>query len=336
MEADIIKKAEKYLTGGIEGISIFISDFLSFHNYQSVKRQFIKKDLIILKKFNDFDSKKLPDILTGIANSLEIKDTDSWSAFHLLPFSTYYDSDYKIASIKFIEQSSLDDYEKDVMISAIKSFQMEINACDLLRDIYEEYPIEEFDNVISYVLNEEIDLEHRLTILSRFISLLNRAIIKNYELLNSRAKPHLKICASIINSKLNEVLANINTNLEFYVLHLNGTYSELLDKKPSKAEILNDLFENDAKLNTYLVYEKKLMERHYINRDNNSWLQTPILFVKFYQFCENKQLFRTAYSNKTKGVKKLRDLYNFREGSSLDKPSKRAKLHRVEGEYFFL
>lgn len=106
-----------------------------------------------------------------------------------------------------------------------------------------------------------------------------------------------------------------------------------------RSEILNRLIGlNTSKYNKFLEYEKKLIRLGYLNSERNKWLKETANFIRFYVYCEKKLIIKNdIYQENTKGVKLLRDLYNYYEGN-LDAPSKRAKQMnpRNKSEFNFL
>ncbi|MHA3786853.1 hypothetical protein ACX0HA_01485 [Flavobacterium hauense] len=337
MDISAVETTEQYIFGGIDSIATFIARYYSYNDIQSIKKQFIKQDLIILKKFKEFKSSAIGHILSEIAKSHNIPPLDYWVTFEYIPFTTYYNSDLKTCCVNFIEQADIEDEEKIKMINSIESFAIDLYATELLRDVF-EYNLEAETALFTYVPDITVALELRLEMLNKHINLTNKAIIKNKEILRNSRKPHIKLCATILNQFLEAYLKRIYIDLEYYIKQLQTSFNDILDTKTAKVEMLNSLFENQQKLDIYLSYEKILMQKGYIDPENNSWLQSPILFIKFYQYCEIKGLFKMIFKGKTKGISRLRELYSFQEGKSLDKPSKRHSIpvKTITTDYFFL
>jgi len=338
MEKPIIKKAEKYLIGGIDSIVSFIAKELQYSDSNSIKKQFLKGDLIRLKKFNNVDSSAVPHILSSIASSLEIANSEYWTTFEHTPFTPYYNLDLKVCCINFIRQSTISEDEKNEMIQAINSFEIEVYTSELLREIFVEETIPEMHGLIPYVEDITIELELRLSVLNQHINLINKAIIKNDEILRNRIKPHFKECATIINMFLKDLLKKINDKLAHYIGLSQTVFNNVLDTKAAKLDLLSYLLENQQKLDKYISYENALIQRGYISQEGNLWLKTPKLFVAFYLYCEMNNLFKTNLKGNSKGIKKLREIYSFQDGKTIDKPAKRKLITRnyITGEYFFL
>lgn len=338
MEKHNIKEAKKYLIGGIDDIAAFIAKELQYNAKDVVKRKLLKENLITLKKFNDLESSVIPHILTDIAASLEITHTLYWATFEHIPFTPYYDIDLKVCCTNFIMQSPIPEDEKDEMIREINSFEIKVYATELLREIFMEDIIPQMRGLIPYMEDITIDLETRLSVLNEHINLINKAIIKNDEILRNRIKPHLKECAAIINTFLKDLLKKINDKLAYYINQSQTTFNNILDTKAAKLDLLSYLLENQQKLNKYLSYENALIQREYISQEGNSWLKTPKLFVAFYQYCEMNNLFKANLKGNSRGIKKLREIYSFQDGITIDKPAKRNLITReyIISEYFFL
>ncbi|RTY89634.1 hypothetical protein [Flavobacterium sp. GT3R68] len=107
----------------------------------------------------------------------------------------------------------------------------------------------------------------------------------------------------------------------------------------SRDEILNNLIgRNTNNLRTFLEYERKLISLKYLDNSRGKWLKKSANLVRFYNHCENKNLFKDFYENNSEGIKFLRDLYDFHEKNSIDTPEKR-KLQltrKTKSEFHFL
>jgi hypothetical protein len=80
-------------------------------------------------------------------------------------------------------------------------------------------------------------------------------------------------------------------------------------------------------------YEKKLIPQ-YLNESRDKWLKTTACFIRFYNYCEVKCIFKSHYKDGKKGVKILRELYNIKK-SSLDSPSKRKLQNNLSNKFEF-
>lgn len=107
-----------------------------------------------------------------------------------------------------------------------------------------------------------------------------------------------------------------------------------------RSEIINKLIGlNTKKHDKFLEYEKKLISLGYLNSDRNKWLKGTASFIRFYIYCEKKSIIKEdIYRENSKGVKLLRDLYNYYDKQTIDTPKKRNKqiTPRTRIEFNFL
>ena len=108
--------------------------------------------------------------------------------------------------------------------------------------------------------------------------------------------------------------------------NINQKPSLIFDKK-TREDILSRLIglgnKNHSK---FLEYEKKLISFNYLNEHSNKWEKNVADFIRFYNYCESKNILKNdIYKETSKGVKLMRDLYDFQDGENLDTPSKRKK-----------
>jgi hypothetical protein len=110
-------------------------------------------------------------------------------------------------------------------------------------------------------------------------------------------------------------------------------------KSSSRKDLLNRLIGKET-TNEYIQfekYEKKLIPQ-YLNESRDKWLKTPASFIRFYNYCENKEIFKYHLKDSSKGVEWLRNLYEFYEGGSIDSHSKRQKQNttKTKSDFNFL
>lgn len=337
-----INDLEYYVAGGVDEICKLITKIHGIRNVQSVKKQFEKKDLIIINDFNEFDD-ILENIVISIAEEVltiynydEIKNN---FVSNNLPFGefSHYDSDANIAVKKMIQLSMFEENEKQELLEAVKKFKLEFSSTEEIFNFYENHNFFELDNFISYVKNQDIELDLRLSELSQFMIKLNKAILKNEEIIKRKSYPHKKDCAVIINKFLKKSLEILKSKLDYYLKSLGNIYQNIGEEREPREFLLHSLIENKQKLDVFLEYERELVEKKYLSKDFSQWLKSPILLVKFYKYCEVNKLFRYNFNNKSKGVKLLRKMYQFYDGESIDKPTKRDRYNKeVKIDYFFL
>jgi len=110
------------------------------------------------------------------------------------------------------------------------------------------------------------------------------------------------------------------------------------EKHLSRDTIFNYLFNSIKSQEIFKKYEDKLVERQFLNDEKNKWLKDASSLIRFYNYCENKKLFIEEYKESSLGVKYLRVLFAFHDGTDLDKPSKRKKQNneRHKNQFNFL
>jgi hypothetical protein len=339
---DRIEKGRGYIIGGVDEISKFISQKYRC-NKDLVKKLFVKNDKISLKDLNNFEMDELANIVRNIAYGLfygnnEYVGNSLKGDILLFDFPDVKNRDYKNLCIEFVKKSKLEHDDKIQVINALENFEIEFYATEFLREYYDEESIFELNKIIPFVKNITIEYEHRLQNLNTYIILLNKAIIKNDDIIKRKSREYLKDCAEIVNKSLRLSLRKIENDLHEYILNLKNPFQDLLEYKESRAEILNQLFENNQKLNVFLGYEKKLIERKMLSKNSQQWLSSSLLLVKFYSFCEYNDLLKERFAKKSSGVKLFRKLYNFEVGTTIDKPSKRNKYSKpfLNADFYYL
>lgn len=339
-----IDKGEAYIIGGVDEISKFISQKYGY-NKDLVKKQFIKNDKISLKDLNNFEMDELANIVRYIAYGLfcgndEYVGNSLKGDIMLFDFPDVKNRDYKNLCIEFVKKSELEDDDKIQVINVLEKFEIEFYVTEFLRGHYDEESTFELHKIFSFVTDISIEYEYRLKNLNNYLSLLNKAIIKNDEIIKRKSRQYLKDCAKTINSRLKPLLKKVEDELSEYIISLESPFQDLLEYKESRAEILHQLFENNQKLNVFLQYEKKLIDRQILSKNLEQWLSTSLILVKFYSLCELNGILKEKFTKKTTGITLFRKLYNFHEGSSIDKPSKRNKYYKnfssLKAEFYYL
>jgi hypothetical protein len=130
--------------------------------------------------------------------------------------------------------------------------------------------------------------------------------------------------------------SDLEISLDKYNLEMNKDSNEKSKSKPSRIDLINNLIGKDTKESIlFEKYEKKLVYWKYLNESRNKWLKTPASFIRFYNYCENKEIFKYHLKNSSKGVEWLRNLYEFYEGGSIDSHSKRQKQNTTKNKSEF-
>lgn len=338
-----IKESEKFLVGGVSGIIDVVAEYCKLNDVGklALRKQFLKRSCFKIKNFNCFSLEQCEEIMYSIAMNLFAlsKEEEIRRKFisSSLPFGmSHYDDDNNIAIRKMLELSNFENEDKDQMLKVIDEFEFEVDFQEIISVIYDEEILFKLLEIVGFVKDPVIERENRLSILSHFLNKLNKAISENEEIVKRRGYTYKKNCALKINNILKKVSQKINLELSEYIKVLKNDYQNILNNKNSREFILGALMENNKKLDFFLKCEVALEERGYISTDCNKWIKSPVDFIKFYKFCEDKDVFKSQYRKKTKGVTLLRELYDFNDGKSIDKPVKRNKYNLWKVDYYFL
>lgn len=129
----------------------------------------------------------------------------------------------------------------------------------------------------------------------------------------------------------NDVLPKINNNSDFsnylsrnnIVKNNNGIISLGKTPKPilPREEIFKKLIDRTKNIEKFKKIEKILIKEEYLNKDLE-WIKNPADLIRFYNYIEEKKIIKNTFED-SKGVKYLRDLFNFQSGNSIDSRSKR-------------
>jgi hypothetical protein len=133
--------------------------------------------------------------------------------------------------------------------------------------------------------------------------------------------------------------SDLEISLDKYTLEMNKDSNEKSKSKLSRRDLINNLIGKDTKESIlFEKYEKKLVYWKYLNESRDKWLKTPASFIRFYNYCENKEIFKYHLKDSSKGVEWLRNLYEFYEGGSIDSHSKRQKQNttKTKSDFNFL
>ena len=95
-----------------------------------------------------------------------------------------------------------------------------------------------------------------------------------------------------------------------------------INSKLTRKEILDKLVGDNKNLNKFNKYENKLKVYKYLSNENK-WLKGSAELSRFYSHCERKTIFKSHFVEDIRGIKYLRDLYDFYYGTNIDIPSKR-------------
>ena len=166
------------------------------------------------------------------------------------------------------------------------------------------------------------------------LNLFKDELLESYERAFEKTKNHFSVYDEIFNK------FNFEVNLSNSDLVEDNRIDSIvsLEYIPSRDEILSKLIDGTNNKITFENYEKKLVEKQFLSKELDGWRSSSINFVRFYTHCERQKLFRSVFLTKSSGVKMLRQLYSFYDGSTLDLPNKRAKIKpgQISNIYYFL
>ncbi|MFL0114063.1 hypothetical protein V2594_14655, partial [Tenacibaculum maritimum] len=331
----------KLIKGGVDGFVSIIRNHIKCNDRLLIKKQIIKSDDIFIKGLENFDVLDLAEVVRYIAYGVLDIDSESdyisenlkGDIFLFGEGETHFDK-CKI----FIEKSSLEDDEKEMLVNVVEKSEFNFSFLEILKDFFENPYYPEYYKIISYVTNLSIEKEYRLTQLNIVLDELQKAINKNDEILSVKSPNHLKGYARIANNYYQKNLDKINESLSQYVNLLGNRLYGLEVKARSREEIIKELCDL-SKVEQFLKYEEKLVYRGYISNDYNKWNKKPVDFISFYKFCEDKLIFHRRHELRSSGVKLLRELYSYEDGNSIDAPNKRnSRITKSDykAKYFFL
>lgn len=301
----------------------------------NILKQYTKTPIIKINDLNFFEIEVVENIVKSMASEEfhYYGDLDKYFVTSYMPdFSqngkSHYHNDNLESAKLMINYSEFEEDDKISLLELINDFCYEIDIISFLHTEFEYNPKYKAQSFIYEIQNQDIDLQQRLQELSEIIKQLNISILKNNEVISTRSYYHKKECAELINNSLIQIKDELYKSLEFYIKTIEtGDFQNLLEDVEPKEFLLGKLIENKTKLDKYLKLEKMLVKSNLLSPSFDKWLGSPLQLIEFNQFCELNKLFRNGYEKNSKGLKILRKLYRFNEGTSIDKPSKRKKAN---------
>lgn len=252
--------------------------------------------------------------------------------------------------------------EQKIKFSEITPFETFINTNDIERFYLDEVFFEVdnpyitnigygIKNLCHYYTNSEKSKENKkidlISVVTRLEEAINKSSIsqsfentKLYDILKRIENYYSIIYTNLYNdfSPLLKDRNQLNKNLESTTNILGQETKTPIIKKTTldRSEIIDKLIGlNTKNHNKFLDYEKKIISFGYLNSERNKWLSGTANLIRFYVYCENKSIIKNdIYRDNAKGVKLLRDLYNYYVGD-LDAPSKRIKQMNKKNKYEF-
>lgn len=249
--------------------------------------------------------------------------------------------------------------EQKIKFSEITPFETFINTDDVERFYLDEVFFEVdnpyltnigygIKNLCHYYTNSEKDIENKKVDLICVVTRLEEVISKSATSKSSdypklfdvlkRIETYYRITYSGIYNdfstflmdrpRKNDLLIKGNENIDVNTkLHEQEIPLPILEKSAlDRSEIIDKLIGlKTKKHDKFIEYEKKLISQSYLNSHRNKWLSGTANFIRFYTYCENNSIIKNdIYRDNAKGVKLLRNLYNYYDGD-LDAPTKRKK-----------
>lgn len=332
------KRVLRLVQGGVEGVTKLVCGRYKLVNRSKIKKQILKDDILTFN-LNDIDVPSISDVIQSIAYE-RFEYYNREGLFH--GFVDIFDNrDLKVKCYEFVDNSELLDYEKDELKEIINDFEYEISFKETVREVFEPLLYEYYSHVIDFIMDYTIERENRLQKLRELLNSVERCIMENEEILNSKAKPHLKEVLRLCNDNYIDFYNRIKVDLQDYIScinnSVNGEDGSEINYKESREYILNKLIDGTENRKLFFKYEVLMKEKGYLSNELNKWLLNPVNFTRFYVFCENNDIFYYKFQTTRKGIRLLRDLYGFYEGETMDYPNKRKKeLDSSKEEYYFL
>ena len=225
-----------------------------------------------------------------------------------------------------MQYSKFEDDKKETLLKLVNDFKIETYFTQLMFDFFNDDADVNYklSNFIREIKKQEIDIQFRLKILSDILKKINLSIIKNNEVINSRAYKYKKDISKKINGTIIFIKSQIEQELEFYIKTINSNdFLGFIDEIEPREFLIGKLIENKLCFDKFNKLEKKLISIDLLSNEYNRWLGTAKGFIEFYQLCEEAKIFKSIYTSNSRGVKILRKMYKFQEGKSIDKPCKR-------------
>ena len=262
--------------------------------------------------------------------------------------------------------------EQKIKFSEIIPFETFINTNDIARFYLDEVFFEVdnpyltnigygIKNLCHYYTNSEKSKENKkvdlISVVTRLQQAINKSAISQYDeypklynILKRIENYYSVVYNNLYNDfspflidrpQINEIQIKVEENIDVVTNKIEQGTNPPIPKKTAheRSEIIDKLIGlNTKKHDKFLDYEKKLISFGYLNSERNSWLSGTANFIRFYNYCENTSIIKNdIYRDNAKGVKLLRDLYNYYDGN-LDAPTKRKKqiTKTTKSEFNFL
>lgn len=338
----IVKELELYIFGGNQEIVKMTCKILGITNYikiENLEKIFKRTDKIVIKDLNFYSQDNVEAIIKHIASCEfhHLKETEKYFKSHSLPFGdeknqSHWDSDFNLLAKKMIEYSLFEDDEKEILYKILNTYKYESTfSSEIFKFFCDDLDVKlKLSAFVDEIKNQDLDYEFRLKLLADILKKINLSLIKNNEVISTRAYKYKKEIAKKINQSISYIKQQIEIELAYYIKTINSNdFLGFIDNTEPREFLIGKLIENNKNLEKFFKLEKKLISNKLLTNEKNKWLGTAKGFVEFYQFCENNKIFNSNYKNNSKGIKILRKMYRFEDGQSIDKLSKRIKYNET-------
>ena len=319
----------KCIRGGFNGMVRILADYCYLIKTDGLKKQLLIRDDFSFK-LDDIDPFQMQSFVESICLSY-LGDPNMELSLFRGKIDMFAKGTPMEKCLRFIDESDLEDHDKKDIKSILLKDSFEDSAISKFLDIYDDFLGDVMFHVRYYMADFSIEKEYRQKKLIKLLEKLETAIVENKEL-DKNAPRHLTEYIGIMNPKFLELKKALTEEFKEYL----PSAEQYVDLGYSKQTLLSELIDGQNNLDAFYKYERKLIERGFLNKESNQWLKSPKLLIRLYCYCENKQMFKHKHYGKSSGVKKLREIYNFKDGASLDYPNKRKKEKGLLVDYFFL
>ena len=336
----IAKELELYIFGGNQEIAKMTCKILGITNYKKIEnleKTFNRTYKIVIKDLNFYSQDNVEAIVKHIASCefYYLEETEKYFKSNSLPFGdeknqSHWDSDFNLLAKKMIEYSLFEDDKKESLYKLLNTYKYESTfSSEVFQFFSDDLDINiKLSAFIDEIKNQELDIEFRLKLLADILKKINLSLLKNNEIISTRAYKYKKDIAKKINESILNIKSKIENELKYYIKTINDNdFLGYIDEIEPRELLIGKLIENNQNLQKFLKLESKLIANGLLTNQKNKWLGTAKGFVEFYQFCENNNIFNSIYKSNSKGIKILRKMYRFDDGESIDKLSKRIKYN---------
>jgi len=324
-----------FYLGGIVGISRLIS-FYNFYPSENLILNQISETDEFTYTLDDVQPHMVQRSIDSVIVEKSINIEEISFPYQIPLFS---DKPRLVEALIYVNSSSISDNEKlDLFVLFGKDFQFKRSCIDEIGYVFDEQLCSVIHELDRYLNNLSIEIELRKKELRLALEMLDVAIKNNEEVIQLSDKKHLVSCASLMNKTFIWHRDVLTHDFKEYLPSMNSLVFDSKEiSRISKKEALIKLLDGLENIQKFQSCEEALVSRGYLNSTRDKWQRGSQDLIRFYCQCEKKGLFKYQYKDKTKGVKLLREMYNYNEGTSIDMPNKRKKQSLyAPKDYYFL